>query len=982
MPARSPADSAPTRFLTGSSVGPVMIFPSEPVLTAVVKKRRWNGASGRAAASTRRSNGADRLTAPWATAWRTSAPRIGSSTTARTRVSGGTSLRRRNRFESIDGSSRMRLRSPGPGSRLKSGTAARRPVERGGAAIVLFALVFLLASPLPALPPDLDTARSLHSAGKLREAAAAYRAVAEATAATDLQTSATARNNACAVLNELGDFRAALDECETALRLRRLQQNPLRLARTLNNAGLSLHYLGEYGEAEKRFREALEMNRIAGDVEGQVINFSNLGLVATSRGRYNHALDMHGIAATLAGRHTDEPWAAAQVRISRINQGVILEKLGAYREALDLYKQVLLQESELDPLRRAMLGVNTGVVYRNLGDPVSAQAAFRKAIALYEAEGDLAGLSNAWLNLGLVHHLNLRQPRQAEEALRRALRFARASGDRSEEVQDLFYLGRLLLEQGRIDEAGAAFRQSLEAAEASGSAEGRWSALEGLGRVAAARGDRGHRGENARGVELLEQAMDEIEKVRSSLQRSTLRSHFFGERRPVYALAVELLARMEAREPGAGHAQRALEIVQRAKIRELLDMLGSPRRSASPLLAGALQEKVGDGLLLEYFLGEKDLFLWAVRRGGIRMANLGPYEPIQADAVAVHQALSRRQAPDPARLDRLSRLLLVPAGGGAGLADPLTEVRIAPDGALRYLPFELLAEPGSAASLLVDRAPVSYLPSGSALGWLRRLESTPVYTLVGFGSPTIPQGSAAGDLAARYRLPPLPGAERELQAIARLLPGRHGLFSGAEAGEEHLRNSLVSGARIVHLATHAVIDERPGRGAAILLAPSDADDGLLYPEEIVNLTYRADLTVLAGCRTALGPGSQEGDALASLTGAFLASGSPGVIATLWDVGDDATAAFMEQLYHELGKGRRPADALRRTKRRFRQDPRWNRPELWAGYVLVGDVPRVVYTNRARYVVGVLILAAIALAPVFLDWRVARRLKHPQNRKGE
>jgi CHAT domain-containing protein/Tfp pilus assembly protein PilF len=839
------------------------------------------------------------------------------------------------------------------------------------------ALAALFALAPSVLAQTLDDARELHEAGKLRDAVAAYRAVAEANAATNTPLAATARNNACAVLNELADFQAALQECETALRLRRLQQDPLRLARTLNNTGLSLHYLGQYKEAEARFHEALEMNRIAGDAEGQVINFSNLGLVATSQGRYNHALDFHAMAATLASRHADEPWAAFQSRISRINRGVILEKLGAYREALDVYKSVLAEEGELDPLRRAMLRVNTGVVYRNLGDPVSAEAAFRGAMAIYETEGDRAGLSNAWLNLGLVHHLNLRRPRAAEAAFRNALRIARESGDRSEEIQDLFYLGRLLLEQKRVDEAGAAFTQSLLAAGRSGSAEGRWSALEGLGRVAAARGQDG------RGVALLEQAMDEVETVRSSLRRSTLRSHFFGERRPVYALAVELLARMDAREPGAGHAQRALDIVQRAKLRELLDTLGSAGRSASPLREADLREKVGNGLLLEYFLGERNLFLWVVRRDGVRMANLGPYEPILADAVAVHEALGRHQAPDPARLTRLSRILLGSAGNLGQDLVQAAEVRIAPDGALRYLPFELLADPGSSGSLLVDRAPVSYLPSGSALGWLRILGyMDPIFTLVGFGSPEIPQDSAAGELAARYRLPPLPGAERELRAISELLPGRKDLHTGPYAGEGDLRRTVAGGARIVHFATHAVIDERPGRGAAILLAPGEGEDGVLYPEEIVNLQYRADLTVLAGCRTALAPGGEEGDALASLTGAFLASGSPGVLATLWEVGDEATATFMEQLYHELGKGRRPAEALRLAKQRLRQDPRWSRPDLWAGYVLVGEVPRVAYSDRMRYVIGILLLAAIALTPYAIDWRMARRLNRPGPRKEE
>ncbi len=45
-PARTPADSAPTMFFTGSLCGPVMMRPRESVLTAVVKKRSSKGASG------------------------------------------------------------------------------------------------------------------------------------------------------------------------------------------------------------------------------------------------------------------------------------------------------------------------------------------------------------------------------------------------------------------------------------------------------------------------------------------------------------------------------------------------------------------------------------------------------------------------------------------------------------------------------------------------------------------------------------------------------------------------------------------------------------------------------------------------------------------------------------------------------------------------------------------------------------------------
>jgi len=233
---------------------------------------------------------------------------------------------------------------------------------------------------------------------------------------------------------------------------------------------------------------------------------------------------------------------------------------------------------------------------------------------------------------------------------------------------------------------------------------------------------------------------------------------------------------------------------------------------------------------------------------------------------------------------------------------------------------------------------VVYLPSASVLGWSRTEGGGAPLRLIGLGAP---RGPRAGALPGGPRLAPvpLPAAARELAAIARLLGGRSALLLGERATEEAFRRAVTGGARVVHLATHTVVAEGPGGGAAILLSPGGKDDGLLQPAEIAALRGRCDLAVLAACRTALSSG-EEGRALASLTGSFLAAGSRSVVATLWDVGDASTAAFMEQLYAQLGDGRTPAEALRQAKLRLRADPRWNRPSLWAGYVLVGEGPRV------------------------------------------
>ena len=808
--------------------------------------------------------------------------------------------------------------------------------------------------PLPALSlalllapaPSIDKAIGLHTAGHLPEALREYHAVIAAGA--DPEAVATALNNACVLQMDLGNYRAALPDCREALRRLHAEKDPGALARAFNNLGLALEGLGETEEAERRFREALELNRKTGNAESETVNLSNLGALAVATGRYSAALDFHAQAAALAESLRKEPWSEEQLRIARINQGVVLEKVGAYREALEIYKQALAAGGETDPGRRAALLVNSGVIYRNLGDPVKAEESFREAIGLYGKAGDTAGLSNAHLNLALALHLNLERPAAAETAYREALRLSVASGDRTEEIQDLFYLGRLLLERGREDEAGEVFRRCLAAAEASGSAEGKWSAREGLGRLARSRGDL------AGALGHFEAALGEIERVRSGLARGARRSGYFGDKRAVYAAAVETLAELERRQPGRGWGDRALGIVERAKARDLLDVLGAGRGSARPLAATALREESG-GVTLEYFLGESNLYLWVIRPEGIRFHDLGPRQPVLDGAAAIHRALSQGEAPSAATLADLSRVLLGSLGTESGEL-----LRISPDGALRHLPFELLE--GTPGTPLVERWAVTYLPSASTLARPGVVERETA-NLLGIADPWLPSSGSGHSsprdlLVERFGLAPLAAAEREVGEAHRLLGGRGIFLTRGQATELAFRNAVGQGARVVHLAAHAVVDERPGRGAAILLAPYRDDDGLLTPEEIATLDDRSNLTVLAACRTAIGP-EEDGQALSSLTGAFLAAGSRGVVATLWDVGDAATAAFMEQFYWELSRGLAPAEALAKAKRRLRADPRWSRPDLWAGYILVGEPPPV--AQRRYLPEGLDIFAAILLA---------------------
>src|SRR5581483_968918 len=91
-------------------------------------------------------------------------------------------------------------------------------------------------------------------------------------------------------------------------------------------------------------------------------------------------------------------------------------------------------------------------------------------------------------------------------------------------------------------------------------------------------------------------------------------------------------------------------------------------------------------------------------------------------------------------------------------------------------------------------------------------------------------------------------------------------------------------------------------------------DGFLRLHEIYNLNLPADLVVLSACDTALGK-EIRGEGLASLTRGFMYAGAPRLIASLWQVNDEATAELMKSLYQRiLGKTRRnPAASLREAQ---------------------------------------------------------------------
>jgi CHAT domain-containing protein len=267
--------------------------------------------------------------------------------------------------------------------------------------------------------------------------------------------------------------------------------------------------------------------------------------------------------------------------------------------------------------------------------------------------------------------------------------------------------------------------------------------------------------------------------------------------------------------------------------------------------------------------------------------------------------------------------------GGPSWPDGVRGVRelvVVPQGAVAIVPFAALPL-DRRGTPLSRRFAVRYAPSLAALAGA---EARPV--------PRVGESVVVGNPAMPENLDPLPGAGAEGRWVAERL-GTVAL-SDSQASEGEVRRRL-SGARIVHLATHgyAFATAARVRESFVALAPDAEHDGLLTVGEVLDdptLKLNADIVVLSACQTGLGD-LRQAEGTVGLR-AFLAKGARSVLVSLWSVSDEATALLMKRFYtHWLDDTDRPskAVALGRAQEDVRARPEFREPRYWAAFQLVG-----------------------------------------------
>jgi CHAT domain-containing protein/tetratricopeptide (TPR) repeat protein len=772
-------------------------------------------------------------------------------------------------------------------------------------------------------------------------------------------------NNLGSLLGAQGDYggsrgyyERALAMCQALYPKDRYPLGHPHLATSLNNLGYLLRAQGDYGGARGYFERALAMrqalypkDRFPHGHPDLVNSLNNLGYLLQAQGDYSGARGYYERALTmLEALYPRDRYPSGHPELANPlnNLGGLLRDQGDYGGARGYCERALAMRQALYPKDRFPHGhpdlagslINLGLLLdEGEGQPTAALPLLQRAVDMYQDSAELlqGGLSEAESYDYLASlpeaicdllSVSCRQPGQAEATYARVWRkkatVARALQQRQ---------AALTLRAGADPDT----RPTLDS----------WRDVRRqIARLLLATSD--GRADPGR-VQRLRRLTADKERLEREL-----------------AAAIPVFAREQAlaRSPHT----RLIERLPTGAV--VLDLVAFHRSEQDPKVRGEKGRRYTPS-----YVG------FVLAKGQpVRQVDLGPAGPIDEAVRAWRTAVVHRQASPAAEV--LRRSVWEPLA--RHFPRGATTVLIAPDGDLTAVPWGALPGDWLGTVLLEQYALATVPHAPFVVDRLTAPARSPrhgdlVLAIGGVdydGTPR-PRGGAAArtDLLALRRAETdrgrgpggdgegwkrLPGTGREVEAVAKRAAPRPLLrLEGTEASTARLLAELPK-APWAHLATHGFFADPKVRSilqpdprlfafdrrqraaglrnplvlSGLVLAganrPSSAvakadqahdDLGIVTAEAIAGLPLQdLELVVLSACETGLGlVGGGEG--AFGLQRAFHLAGAHNVVASLWKVDDEATAALMAIFYDQLWRqDQPPIEALRAAQLALYHDP--------------------------------------------------------------
>ncbi|WP_273249758.1 CHAT domain-containing protein, partial [Limnospira indica] len=319
---------------------------------------------------------------------------------------------------------------------------------------------------------------------------------------------------------------------------------------------------GNWEEAERLYRQSLEVKTELGDRAGMATSWGVLGDIQRNRGNWHEAERLYRQSLELRAELGDRQGIAT----SWGQLGDIQRFRGNWDEAERLYQQSLALFTELgDRLMMAISWGQLGDIQRNRGNWNEAERLYQQSLALRTELGDRAGMAESWASLGDIQRLRGNWE-EAERLYQQSLALRTELGDRKG-MADVYNVLALVYQHfNRIPEAIAAWKEGLTICPPE---RFPLEALE-LGR---------NLGDAAFEIEDWETAIYGYEAAIEAVETRCTFTDSYSEKQKRREAALDLYPQLVQACINGGDIGKALASVERSKSRNLIELLFSANRS-------------------------------------------------------------------------------------------------------------------------------------------------------------------------------------------------------------------------------------------------------------------------------------------------------------------------------------------------------------------------------------------------------------------
>ena len=713
----------------------------------------------------------------------------------------------------------------------------------------------------------------------------------------------------------------------------------------------------DFTSARNFFELELNEAKQTGDKHREGAAYTNLGNAYRFLGDYKKAIEFHQQSLSIAKGIGDKGTEGAVYG----NLGSVYGCLGDYKKEIEFQGQSLSIAKEIGHKATEQNAyTNLGTAYRNLGDYKEATEFHQQSLSIAKEIGDKRSEGGAYTNLGIAYDY-LGDYNKAIEFYQQSLSIAKEIGVKGSEGAAYNSLGIAYYHLGDYKKAIEFHQQSLSIAK-----EIREKALE-----LKVHGNLGHCFQKLHDFrtaeECYESSIKVFEEMRFLLQEKDEWKISFRDQLKAYSnLWIVQLRQSKTKE--------ALLTAERGRAQALADLMESQYGvKSTPSASKERIERITNisslvssptTFLVEAF---KSVFFWVLHKGQewqftakeindtlecMTKKMCKQVVPKQIGVLELARCEDRSlDDPDDETLEDLSDRgandkEFTWSQDGVGALRELYDVVIAPishlikdeeliivpDGSSFLIPYAALLDQNS--RYLSERLRIRLAPS---LTSLRLLSECPEERHCTSGALLV------GDpwietvrLKSREKQKPytqLPCAEKEVKMIGKILNVEP--LIGKNATKDQVLRKLNS-VSLVHIAAHGSAERgeillSPNLGSS---KPPEEKDFLLTMKDVLDAKLNAKLVVLSCCHS--GRGKIKAEGVVGIARAFLGAGARSVIASLWEIDDDATLMFMKHFYEHLVKGQTASKSLHEAMKMMRESDDFNAVKYWAPFMLIGD----------------------------------------------